>query len=72
LTLAHTENISINNIEVWEERLYLLYTPILLLITKRKAGQEPKPGRNLETGVDVEAMKRCCLLGCPTTAFMAY
>jgi hypothetical protein len=60
LMLAHIGNIEINNTEVWEERLYLVSTSILLLITKRKSGQEPKQGRDLEAGADAEAMKRCC------------
>ena len=40
--LVYIRNIEINNIEVWEEKLYLVSTSILLLITERKSGQEPK------------------------------
>ena len=38
----------------------MVCTFILLLIIKRKSGQEPKQGRNLEAGADAEIMKRCC------------
>jgi hypothetical protein len=29
-----------------------------------KSGLELRPGRNLETGADAEAMEGCCLLAC--------
>jgi hypothetical protein len=47
--------------QVGEERVYLAYTSILLLITKEvrtgtQAGQK--------AGTDAEAMERCSLLAC--------
>jgi hypothetical protein len=59
LMLTDIENIETNNIEIWEGRLYLVYTSLLLLITKRKSVQETKQGRELEARADAEAMKKC-------------
>jgi hypothetical protein len=40
---------------------------------QRKSGQELTHSRNLEAGVDAEAMKECCLLACfPWLAQLAF
>jgi hypothetical protein len=47
--------------QVGEERVYSAYTSTLLLITKRKSGQELKQVRKQE---HEEAMEGCSLLAC--------
>jgi hypothetical protein len=49
--------------QVGEEKVYLAYTCTLQPIIEG-TGQELKQSRNLEAGVDAEAMEGCCLLAC--------
>jgi hypothetical protein len=43
----------------------LFYLHVYIIVHhQRKAGQELKQDRNLEAGVDAEAMEGCCLLAC--------
>jgi hypothetical protein len=46
-----------------EEDLFTLYFHIVVH-HQRKSGQELTQGRNLEAGVDAEAMEGCYLLAC--------
>jgi hypothetical protein len=41
------------------ERAYLSYTSVH---HRRKSGQEPKKGMNLEAETEAEVMEQCCLL----------
>jgi hypothetical protein len=49
--------------QVGEEGVYSAYTSSLLIITLR---QELIKVRNLDSGVDTEALEGCCLLACFT------
>jgi hypothetical protein len=50
--------------QVGEERVYSAYTFHIVVHHQRKSGQEHTQDRNLEAGVDAEAMEECCLLSC--------
>jgi hypothetical protein len=48
-----------------EKRVHLSYTTISIIIHHREKSElELKQGRNLEAGIDAEAMVGCCLLAC--------
>ena len=58
--------------QVVEERVYSAYI-FTLLYHQRKSAQELTQGRNLEAGVDAEAMEESYLLACfPSLAQLAF
>jgi hypothetical protein len=59
--------------QVVEERVYSAYTFHIAVHHQRKSGLEVIQGRNLEIGIDAEAMEGCYLLACcPWLAQLAF
>ena len=48
----------------WGGKGLLTYSSTSIVHHGRKSRQELKQGRNLEAGVDAEAMEGCCLVAC--------